>query len=298
MLFFLSLILLIPQAQAKSECGWNDSRTFFSCDDVSKASTGATIPIIGDILQNNPAGLPSFPTPLGVEGTFSNRSFPGKKAKFSASLIKGFEGIGFGLGSWSDGTFSAPDFRNHFYSTTEEVDYKAYEANPPSDLGLRLGTSVKIPPRFIPRGIDFSVGGSVGFSRVKNSYSPQFGAVLRLLDIRLGYSRSFDRISTLLPKARVDVASIGLDLGAFYLGYSYVLTRTIVNRTHANNYLLRLDSGRWVIFGAVKLQKDHRGDSFTWPTAGIQRKLGSRLGVGYVYGLYRYSHSALLQFYF
>jgi hypothetical protein len=76
------------------------------------------------------------------------------------------------------------------------------------------------------------------------------------------------------------------------------VVKSSVNRTFANKYSLRIAHGPWITYGGFKAQKDHRGAPDEWVQAGIQRRLGRHLGIGYEYGRYRYSHSGILQLFF
>jgi hypothetical protein len=264
---------------------------------MSGAAAGGSAPLIGDTLEGNPAALPTIPTPFGIEGVFSHRSAPRGKPKFSLSTAKGFEGIGIGIGSWSDGTFGAPDFANHFLGSSALGEYQAYQRDPPSVLGLRLGSTVVLPQGPFPKGIRISVGGSLGFGRVSGQASPQAGVLMKFFFIGLGYSQSFERLSSSLPKATISNFSAGIPMGKFFVGYSNIIIKSSVNRTFANVYTAHWSNMRWTLFGSLKTQKDHRWQPDLWWRAGIQRRFGrkGRLGLGYEYGLYRYSHSAILQ---
>ncbi|MGE3261590.1 MAG: hypothetical protein AB7K68_07425 [Bacteriovoracia bacterium] len=295
---YLLLFFFSPLAFGAEDCGWNADKSFWSCDgSFSSASVGGSSSRLGDSVESNPAALPTIPTPFGVEGMYTDRSFPAGKAKFSGSTIKAFEGIGFGIGSWSEGSFAAPDLPSHFLGSSSLEEYKQYEMNPPSSLGLRLGTSVAFPKKLFPKGIRLSVGVSGGKGRTHGDWSPQAGVLLRIFGIGLGYSESYERISTLLPKITVSTLAVGFPVGPFYLGYSRIAVSSSVARSFADVVGLRFTKAKWTLYGNMKFQRDHRGNPDTWHRFGIQRRLGTRFGVGYEYGLYRYSHSALLQLY-
>lgn len=290
------LSLFAAPARANEEC-WNSERTFYNCSAGGGAKAGASAPLIGDTLESNPAALPTAPTPFGIEAAYNDRSSPHKKPKVSFSTVKGFEAMGFGVGSWSDGTFTAPDFPQHFLGTEQEQNFLAYQNNPRSVLGLRIGGTILLPKGPLPKGIRFSVGASAGFGRVAGEWAPQVGVLMMLFGIGLGYSQSYEHLSALLPRNIIHTGSAGFHLGKIYLGYTYSEIRSRVKRSFANTGSLRLSLGKWILHGAAKFQKDHRGASDSWHRAGIQRRFGA-LGLGYEYGTYRYSHGAVVQLYF
>jgi hypothetical protein len=219
--------------------------------------------MIGATLDSNPANLPTIPTPFGV-------------------------------GSWSKGTFSAPDFAPHFLGVQPDK-YRAYEAKERFIPGFRLGTTVVLPKLFFPKFFRVSVGGSVGFGQVSGEVATQVGLVMRLGPLGAGYSENYERIARDLPRNRISVLSAGIFFGQVYASYSYSVIRSSLNRTFANTGGLRVPLGRWVAHGGWKFQKDHRGQKDDWHRAGLQRKLGKRFALGYEYGYYRYSHSLALQ---
>lgn len=292
-------MLLSPAAQAK-DCGWNSDRSSYNCDDVaSKGAIGGSAPLIGNTLESNPAALPVDPTPFGIELTLSNRSSPKKKPNFSVSTIKGFEGIGFGIGSWSEGTFGAPDFDNHFLGSSHYREFQTYQEDPPSVLGLRIGTTIVLPRGPLPKGIRFSLGGSLGLGRVSGRTSPQAGVLMKFYFLGLGYAQSFDQLSPSLPKTKIHTYAAAIPIGKFFLGYTYQVLKSSVNETYANTYSLRFSPKNWNFYGALKKQKDHRGHPDNWIRAGLQHRFGKKgtFGLGYEYGQYRYSHSMILQWY-
>ena len=121
--------------------------------------------------------------------------------------------------------------------------------------------------------------------------------MLRIYGLGLGYSQSFERLSVILPRVKIASFSAGLPVGPLYLGYSHIVMSSSVNKNNTNIYGIRWIGDRFTLHAGVKVQKDHRNATDSWIRGGIQRKLGSRIGVGYDFGQYRQSHSASLQIY-
>ncbi len=282
---------------AQAEDCWNSDRTFYDCSSNSGGAAGVSTPILGDTLESNSANLPSQPTPFGIEALLHDRSTPRGKPKVGFALVKGFDGLGFGLGAWSKGTFAAPDFPQHFLGPAE-ARYRAFELKEKNIPGIRLGTAIVLPKFFLPRFMRLSIGGSMGLGQVSGHYSPQLGAVMRIYNLGIGYSENRDQLATDLPRTRISVFSAGLFIRRIYLGYSYSVIRSSLNRTFSNFVGMKIFSAKWTIHGGWKFQKDHRGAPDDWYRAGLQRKIGKRFSLGYEYGYYRYSHSASMQFFF
>lgn len=294
--FLLALLIFSAQpAYAERDC-WNADRTTYDCNQGGGGVTKKSVPTAGDVIQSNPAALPVHHTGFGLEGIVSNRSDPTGKMKFAGSTIKGFEGIGFGIGSWSEDTFSAPDFRNHFLGTTYAQDYRNYETDSSKAQSFRLGTSVRLPLG-LPNGMELSVGGSLGQGRVKKSLARQTGLVLRMFMFGFGYAQSYEKLSIALPHPRVDTFSTGIFLYSLFFGYYTNTVKSVAGKTYSNTYAANWETSKWTFYGAIKSYKDYRDIPQTWFTGKVQRTFGKRLGFGYIYGFYQRSHSISMQLY-
>jgi hypothetical protein len=295
------LLFLLPTlafAKSGSDCGWVGDHIDYDCGvDTDGPAAGASAPLLGDTLGDNPAALPSGSTPFGIEGRFDSRQAPGGTPGFAGTTVKGLGGFGFGVGSWSYGTFSAPDFDNHFLDTSAGDAYLAYQLHHTGTLPMRFGAAVVLPPSFLPKGVRLSLGGSLGLGSVSGELAPQIGVLLRIYWLGLGFSNSYEHLSTALPRVVASRLSVGLGLGVFYLGFAHQRLHSDVNTTSANTISIRLPSPKWTLFAGHKWQLDQRGLPDSWEQAGVIRKLGRHFGIGYEYGEYRFSHSAILQLY-
>jgi hypothetical protein len=297
-ILLLASLLLLPAPLAMANC-WNADKTFYhGCADGSSGAIGASAPLLGETMESNPASLPTQPTPFGIEALFSDRSAPKGERKLSFSTVKGFDGIGFGLGSWSSGTFSAPDLPQHFLGSSFSEEFNTFQSTSSGSPGIRIGTTALLPRGPFPPNIRFSLGASAGLGRVKGDWAPQLGALARISLLGIGYSESFERIAHYLPRIRVSIFASGLQLGQFYLGYSRSRVRSEAGSTFSSLYGLRFLPGKWTFHGGLKLQRDHRGSRDAWFRGGITRQLGRRFSAGYEYGIYRHSHSGALRAFF
>lgn len=291
MLKLLPLLFVFSGVSQAQDC-WNLERSFYDCS--ANSGSGASYANNGDALNSNAAGLPVQPSPIGLEGIWSNRATSGK-AKLEVSTIKGFEGIGFGVGSWSEGSFSSPNFRDHYLSTVWNQHYRDYETAKNNGWGTRLGAALKLPFRFLPKKIALSVGGSLGIGNVQYSSSRQIGIVVRLYFLGLGFSRSFERLTVAIPRPTIDQFSSGLYLGPIFLGYSNQTIKSVLGKTYSNTYTLHWQISETSLYLARKTYKDYRELPQTWDTFKISSWVSKHLSLGYQYGLYQNSHSASLQ---
>lgn len=294
MLFFLLQLILIHNP-ARAETCWNDDFTFYNCDAQRSSAPASNAPMGADRILSNPAGLPVGPSPFGVEAIVNDRSVLKKEPKFVFSTVKGFDGIGFGVGSYTQGTFSAPNFRDHFLPTRYEQEFREYEEKDKSPFGLRLGTAVRIPTG--SKNIHLRLGGSLGLGNVATSPSKQLGLVLRASIFALGYSRSFEKLSEKLPNTSVDEFNLGIAVGPFFAGASTQFIHSSAFKNTSRTISLRWTAQRWTFYGAVKHFQDYQYLGSTWHSAMVQRRFGKRLGLSYYYGVYPRSHGLGMQIY-
>lgn len=291
--FLFQLALTLTPARA--ETCWNDDFTFYNCDAHRSSAPASNAPMGADKILSNPAGLPVGPSPFGLEAIVNDRSVIRKKPKFVFSTVKGFDGIGFGVGSYTQGTFSAPNFRDHFLPTVYEEQFREYEAKDKNPFGLRLGTAVRIPTG--TKFLHLRLGGSLGLGNVAKSPSKQLGLVLRASIFALGYSRSFERLAADLPSTTVDEFNAGIAVGPFFAGASTQLIHSAAFKNSSRTFSLRWTAQRWTLYGALKNFQDFKGAASTWHSAMVQRRFGKRLGVSYYYGVYPRSHGLGMQLY-
>lgn len=288
----LKLFFLFFTLSAHAQDCWNLERSFYDCS--SNPGSGASHANNGDALNTNAAGLPVQPSPIGLEGIWSNRTSTGD-AKLDVSTIKGFEGIGFGVGSWSEGSFPSPNFRDHYLGTTWRQQFVDYETAKNNGWGTRIGAAVKLPFRFLPKKIAVSVGGSIGVGNVEYSSSRQIGMIVRLYFLGIGYSRSFERLTVAIPRPTIDQFSSGLYLGPIFLGYSNQTIKSVLGKTYSSTYTFHWQISETSIYLARKNFKDYRELPQIWDTIKLSTWVSKHIGIGYQYGLYPDSHSASVQ---
>ena len=274
-----------------------------SCNDENNPSMecskggdwGVNVPLLGDTLDANPAMLPTEHTPFGLEAMGSHRGPPHGKPKFGLSTVQGFDGLGFGLGTWRPGNYGSPDAGIHFRDTSANPAYSSYEQADKGGIGLRLGTTFVVPSIIFPSFIRYSVGGSVGLGAVKGDMAPQVGVLVRIFHLGIGYSENFTKLANDLPRLRVSVGSVGLYFRRTYLSYSYTRVQSSLNRTHSKAVGILFPCDDWAIYGGWKWQDDRQGGRDDWFRGGLLWSLAPRVRLGYDYGYYRFAHSAILQ---
>ena len=292
---FIFLFAISP-VRALADCGWNYDRSFYGCDTVSIAnSVGRTLPVLSDSIRFNPASLPTIPTPVGIEGTYSSKTEGDKKIQ--VSIIKGLPNFGFGFASWTENSFATPNVQR-IINTDFAPNIPGYQSGQKS--GFRLGGSLGLPlGSALERVARINVGASMGQGRVTGSSSKAFGITADFSFLSMGFSQNSEVILTGMPAAQTQTLSAGITAGGFYAGYSHMdFNIATYKQPTINFFSVRWASARWAFYAAAKNDIDENLTQKTYKTANLQFHANSSLVLGYVYGLYPGSHSASFQFYF
>jgi hypothetical protein len=295
---FLAIFYFSPRETRAATCDWNIDGSFFSCDNYGmRQSTGRSLPRALDVIRINPASIPSLPTPIGVEGTYANSTELGKN-KFQASLVKGFKGIGLGLGTWDVGSFSGADLGEQFANTIYQTDYEKYQHDASAIKGFRVGASLMAPLNPLEKIFHLQMGASVGKATGSSVLSPSYGIVADARWISFGYTLANETLSGTLPRVKTQAWSAGLQIQQLYFGVTGSFFRTAAGGFRNTVYNVRWARGALGLYGAVKKFRDRDGKPFSQNMASFDLKLNRNLLFGYAYGLYHYSHSATLAFFF
>lgn len=287
-----------------AECSWNFNHTFYGCDTFGLSEgVGRSVPLVSNIIDFNPGSLPSLPTPVGLEATYSSKPNPLTGSRLETSIIKGFNGIGFGLGTWNPGTFSSADLQDFLLASAQNsttqgnlLQAQSYAAAVTSlHQGFQFGTAVDLPTGPAHDLVRVSLGASFGELGGANSLSSNYGLSAEMSVFDFGYSTQQVRVQT-LPAIDSHVLTGGAHLFGLYFAYSKTTWNTGV--LPANTlYSIRYGSTEWTAFGAVKNYTDAAGFAHSWTSVSLQRNLGA-ITIGYLYGLYLHSQSIDLQYFF
>jgi len=297
-LFTSSLILFSTQAFAAS-CDWNADKSFYTCDGYGvQESVGRTVATMGEVININPAALPTVPTPVGMEFDLHSRDQGPEKSRSQLSLIKGFNGLGVELGSWTTGTMSSMETGAIFDGSPYAGQYQSYLNQVSVKQGYRLGSAFRFPLGLIGKGYHLQVGGSIGEGPRSSIPSVGYGVTGAILGLNLGYSYLKENLSGLLPQIVSNTFSVGLQEGPLYVGYSATAFSITTPLPSSSMFSVRWANDSWSLFASYKKYGDYYQNSHTWTSASAHLNFGKHLALGYVYGLYPGSHSASSQFYF
>jgi hypothetical protein len=135
-LIILSLFFYFNEASA-SICDSIFKTSDIGCSDEWAAnSAGGSYPLLFDAFNFNPAALPTYPTPFGVEAYYNSNN---KKVNFA--LLKGAEDLGFGASSKkSDTTFFSGSENYKVKLQKTKASYRAASL----DQFLNLGTAYNL----------------------------------------------------------------------------------------------------------------------------------------------------------
>lgn len=300
-LLALLLFFLHGPALAARECrpSWNSDGSFFggACDAMGiRNSSGRTVAALGEIMRVNPAVLPTVPTPLGAELNVHNKGYGPQESRSELHVIKGLPWVGLGAGSWNTGSMVGSDLPALFAGSPLEASYQQYDRALPSRNGYRLGTSVRLP--ILPRSTRFRlrVGLTIGSGKVAGEEAAGYGGVMDAGPFYLSYSKMSEKFgTTLTTSVDTDTFALGLDAGTFHAGYTYAVVRASRRMPGSSLLTLRFSGDTWTFFGSLKLYQNYRGQAQSWPSLTLHRNFGDHFTAGYLYGLYKDSHSLSLQ---
>lgn len=221
MFFFLLLAALFSSktlAAGGPICDTIFRSSNVGCDDQASSNTsGGSYPLLFDAFNFNPSALPTFPTPVGVEGYYTD-----KKVNFA--LIKGLENVGFGASSKKSNTT--------FFSGSENYKVALNHSNPAyksSSLSqyVNLGTALNILK--IPEIASLPFGLSYRYSPETKKWTLNPGIEIRtaLLSLGASYNRELadkynDSFSSLQEERENTLMNANIKLSNLLLGYSLI----------------------------------------------------------------------------
>ena len=303
MIFAVLLAFLLPSPSlAARECRptWSSDGSFFggTCDSMGiRNSAGRTVAALGEIMRVNPAVLPTLPTPLGAEFNVHNRGYGPQESNTEVHVIKGLPWVGLGASSWNTGSMVGSDLPALFEGSPTEASFQLYERTLPSKNGYRLGASVRLP--LLPRSTRFRlrVGLTLGSGKVPGETGSGYGGVMDAGPFYFSYSSMVERFGTYFTSTSVETSTyaLGVDAGTFHAGYAYSVVTAARRMPGSSMLTVRFSGDLWTFFASLKLYQNFRGQSLSWPSLTIHRNFGDHFTAGYLYGLYRDSHSLSLQ---
>lgn len=300
-MFFLLLSLLLPPslASAKVKCRpvWSEDGSFFGgdCDSMGiRNSAGRTVAALGEIMRVNPAVLPTIPTPLGAELNLHNRGYGPQESASEVHLVKGLPWLGLGAGTWNTGSMVGSDLPAIFEGSPQEAEFRAYERAPITRKGYRAGFSFKLP--LVSTGIVRARAGyTIGSGKVSGENGDGYGGVLDVGMFYFSYSKMTEKFGGTLNSLDTNTYSLGVDAGALHAGYAHAIVRSGGLFPASQFFSLRYSGELWTLFASLKMYTTFRGSRESWPSATVHRAFGDHFTFGYLYGLYRESHSLSLQ---
>lgn len=228
LIIFKTLFLPSLSHAQDAEAGWCGSifrSVQVGCGDLVRSnSVGGSFPLLFDAFNVNPASIPNYPTPVGVEAFMANR-------KINYSLIKGTKGVGFGS--------SIGSTKNTFFSPTSNLEttfletQTATESSGDYEPNVNFGTSIAL---FGKKGsfIQSSLGGSIQFNKEAKNFDYEGGIVFKTRVITLG--------ATITQKADKEVVyaySAGVKMRKFFIDYTYfeaVQVEKVITKILSFNY--------------------------------------------------------------
>ncbi|MFA6236700.1 MAG: hypothetical protein WC635_05175 [Bacteriovorax sp.] len=228
MIFLIIFIAFFPpvtRAAGGPICDTIFRSSNVGCDDQASSNTsGGSYPLLFDAFNFNPSALPTFPTPTGVEGYYTDK-------KLNVALIKGTQNVGFGASSKKSNTT--------FFSGSENYKVALNHANPAyksSTLNqyINLGSALNILK--IPEIASLPFGLSYRYSPETKKWTFNPGAEIRTAFLSLGasYNKEIadkynDSFSNLQEERENFLMNANLKLSNLLLGYSLIHQKNTIH---------------------------------------------------------------------
>ena len=205
----------------------------YGCDDLAKANgLGGSYPLLIDAFNLNPASLPTYLTPVGVESFFD-----GSKTNFA--LIKGVKRTGFGFSSsTTEGTFfSDVDNTRAMDVLNEDVQVFYDEYAQHHQPKLNFATAFNILE--IKSIFSSSIGATYRYNRLTKEKEKVLGSIIKTKYLSFGGS-----LTERNENNKLLVMALGSKLGNFLFEYTQLIQQegakvrtNIASMTYANGSL-------------------------------------------------------------
>lgn len=213
-------LLLIPGrvwAQYYGLCDTIFRSGSHGCNNLAASNTmGGSYPMLFDAINVNPASVPIYRTPLGVEYSHTD-------GKNNFALIKGLENFGGGISAKnSSATFFGP-YENYKVAIKQKYGDEAYQPRG-LDPNLNFSTALNLLPL---KEISLPLGLGYKFNNDKKIWSPTLGFGFKTRFLNVGASAYQEK-----PKASEDeyyrtketndviTANVGLKAGNLVVDYT------------------------------------------------------------------------------
>lgn len=253
---------------------------------------------MGEIMRFNPAVLPTESTPFGFEFNAHSKGQGPQESQTEVQLIKGLSFFGLGVGTWNTGSMVGSDLAALFEGTSYEAGFREYDSLTPYRTGFRIGGAVQLPLRSVKHRFRIRLGFTFGQGKVKDELSVGRGIVIDLKGFHFGYSATREDLSPgRIVGIETDSYTVGYSIKNLHLNFSRMEVTSAVALEGSNLFSVRYADESVAILASLKTYQNAYGRKLQWPSFTFHKNFGEKLAFGYLYGLYRSSHSLSLQFY-
>jgi len=263
------------------------------CQGRPMANTSAANSTFASSFNLSPAMLPTQPSSYGLETIINGvRSDFGQRS-YHFSLVKGFKKFGTGISTGGNDTFYGNDLYRRVYLGSQVRDFDEREEAQGHIANLNLGTSISLL-EFGKIG-KLSIGGSLRYNKLTNTWGGGPGAILSLGRFSLGFGYSRERLSRSFSRTTLYAALVGVRIGPFELQYDALNEKEIQPLHTIHIGTLTTTINRIILTGAVRRLNYVSEGYVTQYHAAIQWLMNQHLSVGYLYNYIPGAHSVGIQ---
>lgn len=244
--------------------------------------SGASFPSLSDALNVNPASLPTFQTPLGIEWIGASPNAFGNSAKSNLAFTKGYKGLGAGLTSNSDRTFYSTSMASSLFQSATTSGASSYvqsgSAAPTYNLGFAYGLG-----DFLKKYGTTAIGINFKQNRVTNAMDPQLGITLNSRVISLGTSYATPKGTGPIPDTRLYTFDVGTRFSLVRFDYTRILTKSALYSTVSTIFTGSVQWQSLMLTAGYRAFSNATGSTTAIKMGVIQYQFSRSFVVGYYY---------------
>lgn len=257
------------------------------------ANTSAANSTFASSFNLSPAMLPTEPSSYGLETIVNGVRGNLRERSYHFSLVKGFKKFGTGISTGGNDTFYGNDLYRRGNLGSQVHDFDIKEETKGHLANLNLGTSLSLFD--IGKIGKFSVGGSLRYNKLTNTWGGGPGAILSLGRFSFGFGYSRERVSNTISRTTLYSALVGVRIGPFELQYDALNEKEISNLHTIHIGTLTTTISSIILTGAVRRLNYVNDGYVTQYHAAIQWLMNRHLSVGYLYNYIPGAHSVGIQ---
>lgn len=269
-----------------------------SCNTGKRTKPKSSGSTFADAFNANPAGMPTEPTPYGIESIASYTRMPRSEWSPSFSVIKGFQKFGAGVSTASSNTFYSNDVLRRSTSSSELTTFEPLEPAKTQAPNLNFGTSFELTPKSNSSLQDLRLGVSARFNRITATAGGGFGLIYRFSLMTVGSGLTREKVSNLYDRSYFQSSFVSVKLFFVELEYTILKSYGSFNLPPVQIGTATGSFGPVTLAAALRRAYYVREGIVKQPHFSVQVFANKKFSFGYMYNYIPGTNSVAGQFYF